>query len=59
VCLNGAAARKILKGDMVIIMSFAYVEDKKARSYKPRVVYVNSKNEIIGEENHVSEDDQC
>ena len=59
ICLNGAAARKILKGDRVIIMSFASAEEKEAAEYKPKVVYVDDKNEITAEEDHVGRDDQC
>lgn len=59
VCINGAAARKISKGSRVIIMSFIYTEEKEAIKHKPKIVYVNSKNEIIAEENHVKRNDQC
>ena len=59
VCINGAAARKILKGDKIIILSFAYMEEKEASEYRPKIIYVNKKNELIGEEDHVEEDDQC
>ena len=59
ICLNGAAARKILKGDKVIIMSFVYAEEKEAAEYKPKVVYVDGKNKIATEKDHVGKDDQC
>jgi len=59
ICLNGAAARKILKDDKVIILSFALIDEEKARNFKPRVVYVDNKNNIIGEMDHVKKDDEC
>ena len=59
ICLNGAAARKILKGDKVIIMSFVCAEEKEAAEYKPKVVYVDGKNKIATEKDHVGKDDQC
>jgi aspartate 1-decarboxylase len=44
VCLNGAAARLGRKGDKVIIMAFALVDDRQARRMKPRVVHVDARN---------------
>jgi aspartate 1-decarboxylase len=59
ICINGAAARKILKGEKVIILSFAYMGEKEVSGHRPKIVYVNNKNEITNEENHVEKDDQC
>jgi len=59
ICINGAAARKILKGEKIIILSFAYMEEGKALGQLPKIVYVNNKNEITNEENHVEKNDQC
>lgn len=59
ICMRGAAARRILKGEKVIILSFIHVENKEALEYCPKIVYVNGKNEIIKEEDHVGQDDQC
>ena len=39
ICLNGAAARKVLVGDTVIIMSYALMDFKEARTFKPKVVF--------------------
>ena len=39
ICLNGAAARKVMKGDIVIIMAYAYVTPEEARDLKPKVVF--------------------
>ena len=46
ICLNGAAARLALKGDLVIILSYCHVEDEEARNLKPSLIYVDSKNNI-------------
>lgn len=39
ICLNGPAARKVVVGDVVIIMSFASVDFNEARSFKPKVIF--------------------
>jgi aspartate 1-decarboxylase len=45
--INGAAAHLVSKGDLVIIMTYALVEDAEARRMKPRVVHVDSANRIV------------
>lgn len=47
ICINGAAARLASKGDKVIIVSYCSVPEQEARNLSPRLVYVNSNNEII------------
>ncbi|MCR4394381.1 MAG: aspartate 1-decarboxylase [Dehalococcoidales bacterium] len=47
ICLNGAAARLVAKGDIVIILTYADMDDEEARHYQPRLVYVDEKNRII------------
>lgn len=51
ICLNGAAARLIKKGDLIIILSYAIVEEEKAKDYKSKVVLVDAQNQIksVGE----------
>ncbi len=44
VCLNGAAARLVQKGDLVIIVAYASMPIEKAKGYKPEVVFVDAKN---------------
>jgi aspartate 1-decarboxylase len=46
ICLNGAAARLGVKGDVVIILTYTDVPDAQLKDYKPRIVHVNEKNEI-------------
>jgi aspartate 1-decarboxylase len=49
ICLNGAAARLAVKGDLVIILSYCHVSDEEARSFTPKVVHVDAKNAIVKE----------
>jgi len=46
ICLNGAAARLAIKGDIVIILSYCQVDDDEARNFIPRLVYVDANNAI-------------
>ncbi|GAA4413518.1 aspartate 1-decarboxylase [Advenella faeciporci] len=53
ICLNGAAARLVQKGDIVIIMSYVYVDAKEAGNHQPKVAIMGENNtikEIIGAE---------
>ena len=45
--INGAAAHLVHPGDLVIIISYAHMDDELARRYRPRVVHVDSQNRII------------
>ncbi len=45
--INGAAARLVHEGDLVIIISYGMFEDAEARALKPRVVHVDEKNHIV------------
>jgi aspartate 1-decarboxylase len=46
ICLNGAAARLVHRGDKVIIASYVELEEVEARIHKPSLVFVSDKNEI-------------
>ena len=48
ICINGAAARLAVKGDIVLILAYCHVDDDEARSLTPKLVYVNAKNAITG-----------
>jgi aspartate 1-decarboxylase len=39
ICLNGAAARKVQPGDIVIIMSYALMDFEEAKRFKPTIVF--------------------
>jgi len=47
VCVNGAAAHKVSKGDLVIIAAFSWMDEKEARAWKPHVVFVDEKNRAV------------
>ena len=47
ICLNGAAARLAIKGDLIIILSYCHVEDEEAGNFIPKLVYVDAQNTII------------
>ncbi|MCI1642196.1 MAG: aspartate 1-decarboxylase [Actinomyces sp.] len=57
--LNGAAARLVSVGDLVIVMAYAQVPESRLPSWRPRVVFVDAANRIVevGEAiGHVPED---
>ena len=45
--INGAAAHLIQPGDLVILIAYATLEDAKARTYQPRIVFVDADNKQI------------
>ena len=47
ICLNGAAARLVQPGDLVIIATFAYVDDRELENYTPNVVQVDENNRAL------------
>lgn len=46
ICVNGAGARHIHRGHVVIIATFTQLSDHEARSHQPRVVHVDEENRI-------------
>nr|WP_216369311.1 MULTISPECIES: aspartate 1-decarboxylase [unclassified Brevibacillus] len=57
ICLNGAAARLVQPGDIVIIISYAMMSDEEARTHKPRVAIMDENNKIaqlLAEEVHAT-----
>lgn len=46
ICLNGAAARHVQKGDLVIICSYCGLDYEAAKKYEPTVVFVDAKNRV-------------
>ena len=47
ICLSGATARLAQVGDIVIIMSYAYMEMDEARNYKPILVFPDVDNKLV------------
>ncbi len=52
--INGAAARLVSRGDLVLIISYAQMSDEEARAHEPTVVFVDERNRVtsIGVEAH-------
>ena len=46
ICINGAAARLVNKGDIVIILTYSNFEEDELKNYHPKLVYVDSQNKI-------------
>lgn len=47
ICLNGAAARLAVKGDLVLILTYCSVPEEEVKHHKPKIVHVDEKNAII------------
>lgn len=47
ISLNGAAARKAMVGDLLIIASYSLYTEEELRTHRPRVVFVDDKNRIV------------
>jgi len=55
ICLNGAAARLVQPGDIIIIISYGLFEKNEAKNFNPKIVFVDENNKIVeikGEEEH-------
>lgn len=48
ICINGAAAHLVSPGDLVILATFAEMDDEAARSHTPTVVFVDERNRVVG-----------
>ncbi|MGD6803322.1 aspartate 1-decarboxylase [Rossellomorea vietnamensis] len=46
-CLNGAAARLVQPGDVIIVISYKLVPDEKAHTHVPKVAIMDEKNNIV------------
>src|SRR5437773_1538182 len=44
VCMNGPAARKMMEGDIIIIVSYAIMDFEVAKQYKPKIVFPDNTN---------------
>lgn len=54
ICVNGAAAHKAKKGDMIIIASYGRYDEKELAAFKPDKVYVDEHNRITRVSNQIS-----
>lgn len=46
ICLNGAAARKVQPGDIVIICSYAHLDFEEAKKHKPTLIFPDKNNKL-------------
>jgi aspartate 1-decarboxylase len=53
-CINGAAAHHVRKGDVVILCAYAHMELEEARAHQPKVVLVDGSNRIVSVSRYVS-----
>ncbi|HMA28986.1 MAG TPA: aspartate 1-decarboxylase [Thermoanaerobaculia bacterium] len=58
ICLNGAAARQVSKGDLVIIAAFSSYDEKELANFQPTLVYVDRKNRITDVKRKVESESQ-
>lgn len=47
VTLNGPAARKVQKGDLIIIISYAQIEFERAKTFKPTIIFPDEKSNLL------------
>ena len=47
VCLNGPAARKVQKGDIIIIMAYAQMTPEEAKTFQPKIVFPNENTNLL------------
>ncbi len=47
ICINGAAAHKATRGDLIIIIAYAQFEESEAKKYVPRFVFVDAENRQV------------
>lgn len=46
ICLNGAAARKVQVGDIIIIMAYALMDFEEAKTFEPKVIFPTNENKL-------------
>ncbi len=47
ICLNGPAARKVQKGDVIIIISYAQMSVEEAQSFQPKIIFPDEKTNLL------------
>jgi aspartate 1-decarboxylase len=47
ICLNGAAARLVQPGDIVIIIAYGLLDDKERENFEPKVILMDDDNKIV------------
>lgn len=57
-CLNGAAARQVQKGDLIIVANYASYDEKELENFQPTLVYVDGNNHITNVKRKVESESQ-
>lgn len=52
ICLNGAAARLVHPGDIIIIISYGLIEKNEMEGFAPKIIFVDEKNKVIRIKDH-------
>lgn len=47
ICLNGPAARKVQKGDIIIIIAYAQMTPEEATTFQPRIIFPNEETNLL------------
>lgn len=47
ICLNGPAARKVQKGDVIIIISYAQMSVEDAQKFQPKIIFPDEKTNLL------------
>jgi aspartate 1-decarboxylase len=53
ISLNGAAARRAQKGDLVIIATYGMLDDTEVATFQPKLVFVDDKNRMVEKRGHI------
>ncbi|HEY1058148.1 aspartate 1-decarboxylase [Limnobacter humi] len=53
ISLNGAAARRAQKGDLVIIAAYGTLSDEECKTFKPKLVFVDDNNQMNEQRGHI------
>ena len=53
ISLNGAAARRAQKGDLVIIAAYGTLDDTECKTFQPKLVFVDDNNAIAEQRGHI------
>lgn len=53
ICVNGAAARLVSPGDLIIIASYFNLDKEEASEHEPRLIYVDAANKIVSEKRNL------
>ncbi len=59
VCINGAAARLMHKGDIIIILSYVILGEEEAKRFVPKIVHVDGENKLISAGDYTAPFDNC